>query len=327
MIVLLDRIPFSTSPLDLQAPHSMKIRLWLRFSVVAVGAAVCLTLVAACAAEGPVETDSPGATPSQPVLNDSKTRQADEMVMVYVPSGTLSMGSNQQQVDYARTLCDQHPDSYGKCNTETFELETPQHDVILGGFWIDQTEVTNAQYEICVSSGSCSPSRLKDDLEFNGSDYPAAGIPWLQAAEYCDWAGGRLPSEAEWEYAARGSDGHIFPWGDEFDCQKGNFWEACTPCDDGFSSPSPVGSFPEGASWVGATDMAGNVWEWVADEYDESTIGYGVISDSPASGDWRILRGGSWGYCPAFLRSAYRYQVKSEADYLAVGFRCVVPQN
>jgi uncharacterized protein (TIGR02145 family) len=134
-----------------------------------------------------------------------------------------------------------------------------------------------------------------------------------------------LATEAEWEYAARGPEGTSFPWGGEFDCSGGNFWDEYSGCDDGFpEGPAPVGSFPDGASWCGVLDLAGNVWEWVADRFAEYASEDLVNPKGPAGGDQYILRGGSWGYGPAFVRSAYRYAVPPSADYLAVGFRCVV---
>ena len=197
--------------------------------------------------------------------------------------------------------------------------------VTLDSFWVDRTEVTNAQYALCVADGACRESRLADNPAYNGDDYPVAGIPWQDAQDYCAWAGGRLPTEAEWEYAARGSEGYTYPWGDEFDCAGGNFWDKTSGCDDGFPEPAPVGSFPEGISWCGALDMAGNVWEWVADAYGTYPAEAQVNPTGPASGSEGVLRGGSWGYHQPFVRTAYRYPVPPTANYLAVGFRCVVP--
>jgi formylglycine-generating enzyme required for sulfatase activity len=261
----------------------------------------------------------------EPAIGDTSVRQADDMVLVYVPAGTLLMGSDELQLKYARELCLEYPDAYGKCSVETFELEKPQRPVEVNAFWIDQNEVTVSQYDLCVEDGMCRPSRLAEDSNYSADDFPVAGIPWSDAGDYCGWAGGRLPVEAEWEYAARGSSGLIYPWRDEFDCQRGNFWEDCTPCEDGYPGPAPVGSFAPGASWSGALDMAGNVWEWVADEYDASSLPNGLVTNIKIPTKARVLRGGSWGYCPAFVRSSYRYVVEPEADYLAVGFRCVVP--
>ena len=251
-------------------------------------------------------------------------RPANGMTLVYVPGGTLQMGSSGEQIAQALILCKQYPDAYGKCRSAGFEEESPQHSVTLDGFWIDRTEVTNGQYEMCVAAGSCNPSRLADDPAHTGEDHPVAGIPWQDAADYCRWAGGRLPSEAEWEYAARGPEGNVYPWGDEFTCKRGNFGDGCSRCDDGYSGSSPVGNFPAGASWCGALDMAGNVWEWVAGEFAAyPSLGEPLPGDKPPS-DEGVLRGGSWAYCPAFVRAAYRYPVVPGANYLAVGFRCVV---
>ena len=260
-----------------------------------------------------------------PSLNDTWIRPSDGMVMVFVPEGRFLFGSDDNQIITAKTLCEEYPDAYGKCSSETFELEIPQHSVEVGAFWIDRSEVTNAQYSLCVEEGVCDPPRLAEDPAYNGEHYPVAGIPWQDAVDYCIWAGGRLPKEAEWEYAAKGAIGTIYPWGDEFECEGGNFWEPCSLCDDGYSGPAPVESFPLGASWCGAMDMAGNVWEWVGDAYNEHSIYYQANSTSQHSEELRVLRGGSWGYCPAFLRTTYRYAVTPDANYLAVGFRCVVP--
>jgi Tol biopolymer transport system component len=275
-------------------------------------------------------TNSPGDDFNavwQPSQTQTRVRAVDGMTMVHVPGGTFLMGSTEAQIDIARTLCNEYPDDYGKCKQAPFGDESPQHNVTLDSFWIDRTEVTNAQYALCVADGACRASRLAGDPSYNGDDYPVAGIPWQDAADYCAWAGGRLPTEAEWEFAARGTKGTIFPWGDQFDCAGGNFWDDGTHCDDGYPKPAPVGSFPEGISWCGALDMAGNVWEWVADAYGPYSAEDQVNPIRSPSGSEGILRGGSWGYLPAFVRAAYRYPVPLTADYLAVGFRCVVSAN
>ncbi|MFN2165522.1 MAG: formylglycine-generating enzyme family protein [Anaerolineae bacterium] len=260
-----------------------------------------------------------------PNLGETWTRPADGMEMVYVPGGTFQMGSSDAQVDEARVLCERYPDKYGKCQFADFANESPHHSVTLDGFWIDRTEVTNVQYRLCTAGGGCRESQLANNPAYNGEDYPVAGIPWQGAADYCAWAGGRLPTEAEWEYAARGPDGTLYPWGNEFNCTGGNFWDDATGCDDGYPEPAPVGSFPGGVSWCGALDMAGNVWEWVSDAYGAYPAAAQMNPTGPVSGSDRILRGGSWGYHQPFVRTAYRYRVAPSADYLAVGFRCVVP--
>jgi formylglycine-generating enzyme required for sulfatase activity len=258
-----------------------------------------------------------------PALGDTKARLSDGMTMVYVPGGSFMMGSTQAQIDAANALCEQYPDAWGKCaeNGEAFAVEGPQHEVTLDGFWIDRTEVTYGQYALCVEDGECRPVGGGG----NADDLPAAAIPWADAAAYCVWAGGRLPTEAEWEYAARGTSGSIYPWGNEFGCQYGNFSNDISKCDDGYLKASPVGSFPEGVSWCGALDMAGNVWEWVADEFREYTTQKEVNPTNPPTGNEGILRGGSWGYGPGHTRTTFRYVVPFSANYQAVGFRCVLP--
>ncbi|MCP4542197.1 MAG: formylglycine-generating enzyme family protein [Chloroflexi bacterium] len=273
------------------------------------------------------ETHHPSAatTSTAPaVLGDVRTRPADGAAMVYVPGGTFQMGSTDAQVAAESAQCERNPVNWAYCERRFYEHESPQHTVTLDGFWLDRTEVTNAQYARCVQDESCRESRLADDPTYNGADYPVAGIPWQDAAVYCTWAGGRLPAEAEWEYAARGTTGYIYPWGDAFDCAGGNLSDDLTQCDDGYAHTAPVGSFPGGSSWSGALDMTGNVWEWVADKYGGYVPTAQTNPTGPVEGDRHILRGGSWGYGQNGVRAAYRYLVPPSADYLGVGFRCVV---
>jgi formylglycine-generating enzyme required for sulfatase activity len=200
--------------------------------------------------------------------------------------------------------------------------EFPQHEVTLSSFWIDRTEVTNTMYENCVADGACQASSYADDSNFNEADYPVVGVSWNDADTYCAWVGGQLPTEAQWEYAARGDDGRLYPWGNELPtCDLAQF-SGCG------SLTVPVGSFsPAGDSWVGAADMAGNVWEWVADWYDSD---YYEISPAdnptgPASGDYKVLRGGSWNRNPIYLRVATRVNADPDLRPGNFGFRCAVP--
>jgi formylglycine-generating enzyme required for sulfatase activity len=284
----------------------------------------------------PTETLCPVATPppAQATIGDTWTRPADGMVMVYVPAGTFPMGSSEAAIDAAVEMCVRNSTS-GECHRTWFEDESPQHMVTLDAFWIDRMEVTLAQYRQCVAAGHCASADCGVELNPNRPDQPVACVSWFDAQAYCEWAGARLPTEAEWEYAARGPEGNIFPWGDGFDPERLNYCDAnCTyewrdaEYNDGYSRTAPVGSFEAGASWCDALDMAGNAWEWVADWYDAS---YYAVSpphnpQGPESGTYRIMRGGSCYYQASYLRSARRaWMLPSPRDSNNSGaFRCVV---
>jgi formylglycine-generating enzyme required for sulfatase activity/predicted Ser/Thr protein kinase len=228
--------------------------------------------------------------------------------MVYVPAGEFIMGSDVGGED-----------------------EKPVHTVYLDAFCIDKTEVTNAQYRKCVKSGVCNaPSNIIYDYA-DYAQHPVVDVGWNDADAYCRWAGKRLPTEAEWEKAARGPDGLVYPWGNKFNGTKLNFADKNTSFDwsdlnwdDGYAGTAPVGSYPDGASPYGALDMAGNVWEWVADWYDS---GYYAISPEnnpkgPASGDTRVYRGGSWRAEKPLVRAAERERNPPTSAFANVGFRC-----
>jgi formylglycine-generating enzyme required for sulfatase activity len=226
-------------------------------------------------------------------------------VMVYVPAGTFTMGSD-----------DSDPDAT--------EDEKPQHTVYLDAFWIDRTEVTNAQYRRCVDDGACrSPSKTSSDTHdsYYGAskfdDYPVIWVDWEQANAYCTWAGKRLPTEAEWEKAARGTDRRIYPWGEGIDCNHANYG-GCA------GDTAQVASYPQGASPYGVLDMAGNVWEWVADWYAEDYYANSPDRNpqGPGSGERRVLRGGSWLGDERVVRAALRSSGGPSLARGDLGFRC-----
>lgn len=206
------------------------------------------------------------------------------------------------------------------------------HSVSLDSFWIDRTEVTSGQYQTCVQDGVCEPAQC----ESLGNDYPVVCVTWSQAASYCKWAEARLPTEAEWEYSARGTKRNRYPWGDEFEGTLLNYCDSsCTlskrdeEYDDGYAESAPVGSYPQAASWVGALDMAGNVWEMVADwngAYPEQDQ---LNPTGPDTGSRRVARGGSWHASPDHVRSALRTHLGLSDFVDHAGFRCVQspPQN
>ncbi|HEX2620035.1 MAG TPA: SUMF1/EgtB/PvdO family nonheme iron enzyme [Phototrophicaceae bacterium] len=230
--------------------------------------------------------------------------------MVLVPAGQFQMG-------------DAGDSSIGDGGLQKFDAP----------FWIGKTEVTNAQYRMCVDVGACKPlgdTTYYDDPAY--ADYPIAYVDWFQATAYAAWFGGRLPTEAEWEYAARGPDGLTYPWGNEFNGTRLNFCDqncdrkqADPMIDDGFAEVAPVGSYPEGASWVGALDMSGNVWEWVSSLYLPYPFVPLKTEDPDLVETSRGLRGGSFSYSQRFAGVAAREGNYAFDWFDYYGLRVVLP--
>jgi len=246
--------------------------------------------------------------------------EKDGAVMVKVPAGDFLMGSKEDAPD-------------------ANDNEHPQHTVYVSEFWIDKTEVTNAQYRKCLQTGTCRAPTTCDwggatYFDSSKADHPVVCVSWQDASTYCQWAGKRLPTEAEWEKAARGADGRKYPWGDDFDCWRGNFddetefdssvvpgGEGC----DGYVMTAPAGGFPSGGSPYGVLDMAGNVWEWCQDWYDADYYASSPNHDpqGPSSEDQRVVRGGSWNLGERLVRTAYRNWYDPDSRINFIGFRCV----
>ncbi|MFC2078931.1 formylglycine-generating enzyme family protein [Candidatus Bipolaricaulota bacterium] len=283
-----------------------------------------------------------------PLPGQERIRATDSTVIVWVPPGTFVMGSTDAQLDAALGLCS---DYRGHCSRHWMTREQPAHTVLVDGFWIDRTEVTNAQYAAFLNENGnqieggrrwldvTSNDRLIEEVDgrfrprLGYEDHPVVEVTWYGAAAYADWVGGRLPTEAEWEYAARGPTSAVFPWGEEFDGNRLSFCDVNCPFntrdeqfDDGYVQTAPVGAFPEGASWVGAFDMAGNVWEWCADWFGESCFDESPSENptGPETGHKRVSRGGAWGGDPYDVRSARRGDLWPNGSYPGQGFRCVM---
>jgi len=235
-----------------------------------------------------------------------QTMEPDGRQMVWVPSGSFLMG---------------------RCrgDDQASSDEQPAHTVHLEGFWMDRREVTNAAYRKCVEAGSCTaPHKVKEYDDPGFSEYPVLWIDWFQAKAYARWAGKRLPSEAEWEYAARAGSTTRYPWGTEW--QPGLANSIGTGGADRFSGPAPVGSFSPNA-W-GLFDMIGNAREWVEDAYHPNYV------DAPSDGrPWnqvsddagepsRVLRGGSYGDFPQKQRTSRRSHKSPDGWTKTTGFRC-----
>jgi iron(II)-dependent oxidoreductase len=173
---------------------------------------------------------SPTAVPTEitlprSVIGDTQTRSSDGMAMVYVPAGEFVMGSSEEEVDFALQQCK----AYGtNCQRRYFSVEMPMHSVVLDSFWIDRTEVTYGQYQQCLSTGRCDAPGCQEESPRGTGNYPVVCVTWEQAATYCEWAGARLPTEAEWEYAARGPERRRYPWGDELEGTYLNYFATQT---------------------------------------------------------------------------------------------------
>jgi formylglycine-generating enzyme required for sulfatase activity len=276
--------------------------------------------------------DSP-APPAQATLGDTWTRPADGMAMYYVPGGAFPMGSTDAEVEDALARCRQ---AYRYCNRSFYSREAPRHTVTLDSFWVDREEVTNAQYLRCVEAGACRRPTTCDKGEPTIGDtskalHPVVCVDWHDAQAYCAWAGARLPTEAEWEYAARGPEGHVYPWGNE----PGGAWQnycdsSCAEAwadeevDDGYAQSAPVGSYPEGASWCGAQDLAGNVYEWVADWLGAYAPEPQTNPTGPATGSDKVTRSSSWFSFWDRARGAARNLVEPGRRAYHTGFRCAL---
>ncbi len=301
-------------------------------------------------------TPSPTSPPPSPTLTATATstnippataspgagwvRPADGMTMLYIPAGEFKMGSN-----------DKDPNAQ--------DDEQPRRTVYLDPYWIDRTEVTNAMFRRFVAATGYVTQAEKqqngqifdprrnawrsahaanwkqpagDQSSIDGLEaYPVVLVSWDDALSYCHWAGGRLPTEAEWEKAARGTEGRIYPWGNDFKGDRLNFCD--TNClaeksnenlDDGYDMRSPVGTYPGGASPYGVLDLSGNVWEWVLDWYQNRYTGLADTNPfGPQAGSDHVARGGSWADTYIETRAAYRTSYPPDTASDVLGFRCV----
>jgi formylglycine-generating enzyme required for sulfatase activity len=247
-------------------------------------------------------TKGPSPTlPPAPIGIATQVAITDGMILLSVPAGEFLMGS-----------ADSDSDAQGD--------EKPPHKVYLDAFWIDRTEVTKDQYQKCVAAGKCAAPSCSGTGQGN---HPVVCVSWQDATNYCAWAGRRLPTEAEWEKAARGpstgsGDGPKYPWGNDApDGRRLNY-------NNQVGTTTAVGAYPPGASPYGALDMAGNVWEWTGDWYNENYYRSALAQNptGPTTGSYRVLRGGSWHDARRLVRAAYRLRLDPELRLVDLGFRC-----
>lgn len=257
-------------------------------------------------------TPTNAGTPAPTALPTTFTDPKD-VKMVLVPAGEFAMGSDNGEPD-----------------------ERPVHQVFLDSYYIDQYEVTNASYRECISAKACDVPNSRIYFDYSRyAQYPVTYVSWNMARTYCEWRGARLPTEAEWEKAARGTGGSIYPWGNIFDGSYVNFCDSnCSDSwadrysNDGYAKISPVGSYPKGVSPYGAYDMAGNVWEWVSDWYSATYYTEYPMNNwppnptGPNEGEIRVIKGGAWISKSEGVRSAVRDRIFTTFYGDRFGFRC-----
>jgi formylglycine-generating enzyme required for sulfatase activity len=250
-----------------------------------------------------------------------------EPARVHIRAGWFTMGSDDDAVASSLRVCLQAFPSEGECNPDMFDDERPAHRVHLHAYAIDRDEVSNAAFRSCVNAGACLPSSTsQSDARIGLAEQPVVQIHWEDARSYCRWAGGDLPTEAQWEYAAHGTSRRAFPWGEFWNTRVANHGQAESAAGDidGFRYAAPVDTFPDGKSFFGLRNMAGNAWEYVRDRYAGP---YAVESDrvdpeGPRTGTEHVIRGGSW-RSPAYaLRARFRAHVPDNETRPDVGFRC-----
>jgi formylglycine-generating enzyme required for sulfatase activity len=251
--------------------------------------------------------------------------QLAEPSIVWIPEGAFVFGADARDIDYAVQLCqDENELAFAdECIPERFSHERPGARVYLRRFGLDRTEVSRALYAQCVSVGLCRPSRVDDaDVELGAPSFPIVGVDAIDAARYCGFRGGRLPSEHEWEKAARGADdARRFPWGNAYDGALANHGRPVLRADasDGYRGLAPVGVLG-GRSPYGLADMAGNVWEWTASRPRPLDLGN---SARPTDRDARlVVRGGSYLHPAVSMRVTARTWLDERSERADLGLRC-----
>lgn len=287
-------------------------------------------LVFAACGPAALPTTAADAPPKCTAIGQTWVSPVDGVTLVCVPAGTFLMGAAED-------------------DTLAKDSEKPQHEVNLDAYWIDRTEVTNLNFGKCLAAGACHPkqyeisasSYIPYSVHPDTRNFPALIYESEPAVEYCQWAGRRLPTEAEWEKAARGTDARLYPWGnDPLSCDLANYY-ACGVFTSATSTAprcgnnehcqtSAVDSHAAGISPYGVLNMAGNVWEWVADWYQADYYSHSPIDNprGPASGDFRVIRGGGATSISQDLRATRRASGEPE-HYMdgQMGFRCAMDSN
>jgi formylglycine-generating enzyme required for sulfatase activity len=249
--------------------------------------------------------------------------------MIRVPASTFSMGSTVTDVLDAVAMCAREPLGH-RCREELFSDELSRHRVHLSSFWLDRTEVTVKEYRRCAELGHCRALHLTDGARrFDRPRYPATFVSWEDARDYCRFRGARLPTEAEFERAARGTRGRRYPWGNIYNSHASNHGRLgldTSDAGDGFAELAPVASFPAGSTPEGFLDLAGNAAEWVADRYVPGYAESAVVDPkgppSVLGTAGRVVRGGHYGSAAPWMRGAARGSADPTTKSPHIGFRC-----
>ena len=277
--------------------------------------------------------------PNNPQKASAKplSKKLDNFMMVRVPIGTFKMGSSFVENKRHLKKCRKYDKS---CELWWFNDEYPDRLIFLDSYWIDIHEVTNEKYlKFVLATGhrfaldeTCETDKCREGNLWQGASFPprinrqpVTQVSWYDADAYCRWRGKRLPSEAEWEKAARGPSGNLYPWGSGSPKKRATYgrkWRDVFTMTD-------VGTYSHGASLYGLYDMAGNVWEWVDDWYDLKYYNWGRKKNprGPAEGEFKVVRGGSWVNHPDTLRSSFRRWSQPEVRFNDTGFRCAKDDN
>lgn len=276
----------------------------------------------------PSPTEAPPQPTAKPTSGSTRISEKDKMVEIFIDAGEFIMGSNENDAKVSTQGNRAFP-------------EIPQHKVTLPSYWMDKFEVSNAQYAICVKDGACKApnyTRSYTREKYYGNpefdNYPVLYVSWYMSREYCAWAGRRLPTEAEWEKAARGTDGRRYPWGNEpITGERANFCDKNCPkehafpdIDDGYPDTAPVDAYPTGASPYGVMNMSGNVWEWTITKIRPYPYDPNDGRESSEQTDERVWRGGPWSNGMWWIRSTIRYHSVPTYWYGNLGFRCAASE-
>jgi formylglycine-generating enzyme required for sulfatase activity len=276
-------------------------------TLVLFGAGVCFYL---SIREKPVQNKKTGEIDNKPPED-----------MILIPAGEFVVGSSENEINEFFKLCKK--DEGDACKIEDYQAEYPSQTVYLDDFYIDRKEVSNSDYDKFIAVSGRTPSPYKSDENLNKADEPVVGVTWDDASEYCKWLGKRLPTEAEWEKAARGPNGLVWGWGNEWDGSKLNHGKGGEPGNDpsdNYEYLAPVDK-ELGVSPYGVLNMFGNVAEWVEDDFAPYFENDRFTHTNYDEG-FKVFRGGSYLFTAADLRAATRFADDPFTQSSVIGFRC-----